>query len=177
DIAIDVSPEDANNPETDFTYLNSETTFMRFDLRNEPLNDVRVRKAFNHAIDRDVMIGTVVPEGSIKATQLPVPGILGHNAELEPYAYDPELARQLLDEARADGVQVDAPIRFIARSGNFAQVDEFAQAAAAMFQEVGLNVSLEMMERRDRKSTRLNSSHVKISYAVFCLKKKNKYHR
>src|SRR5690606_41332913 len=27
--------------------------------------------------------------------------------------------------------------------------------------------------RPDRKSTRLNSSHVKISYAVFCLKKKN----
>src|SRR5690606_39955044 len=27
--------------------------------------------------------------------------------------------------------------------------------------------------RRDRKSTRLNSSHVEISYAVFCLKKKN----
>src|SRR5436305_11517229 len=26
----------------------------------------------------------------------------------------------------------------------------------------------------DRKSTRLNSSHVRISYAVFCLKKKNK---
>src|SRR5690606_39773042 len=28
----------------------------------------------------------------------------------------------------------------------------------------------------DRKSTRLNSSHVKISYAVFCLKKKNSKH-
>src|SRR5699024_11304103 len=28
--------------------------------------------------------------------------------------------------------------------------------------------------RKDRKSTRLNSSHVSISYAVFCLKKKNK---
>src|SRR5690606_41532660 len=28
--------------------------------------------------------------------------------------------------------------------------------------------------RSDRKSTRLNSSHVKISYAVFCLKKKKK---
>src|SRR5690606_39564978 len=28
---------------------------------------------------------------------------------------------------------------------------------------------------RDRKSTRLNSSHVKISYAVFCLKKKKRY--
>src|SRR6266496_512916 len=29
--------------------------------------------------------------------------------------------------------------------------------------------------RQDRKSTRLNSSHVEISYAVFCLKKKNDY--
>src|SRR3712207_7211948 len=29
--------------------------------------------------------------------------------------------------------------------------------------------------RRDRKSTRLNSSHANISYAVFCLKKKTKY--
>src|SRR5690606_42135474 len=28
------------------------------------------------------------------------------------------------------------------------------------------------VDRADRKSTRLNSSHVKISYAVFCLKKK-----
>src|SRR6266496_4781632 len=30
--------------------------------------------------------------------------------------------------------------------------------------------------RQDRKSTRLNSSHVEISYAVFCLKKKKKKH-
>src|SRR5699024_11945221 len=30
-------------------------------------------------------------------------------------------------------------------------------------------------EGSDRKSTRLNSSHVSISYAVFCLKKKKKY--
>src|SRR5690606_42100819 len=29
-----------------------------------------------------------------------------------------------------------------------------------------------LIRRQDRKSTRLNSSHVKISYAVFCLKKK-----
>src|SRR5207249_10465907 len=31
-----------------------------------------------------------------------------------------------------------------------------------------------LWRRRDRKSTRLNSSHVSISYAVFCLKKKKK---
>src|SRR5215475_15618922 len=30
------------------------------------------------------------------------------------------------------------------------------------------------VQHQDRKSTRLNSSHVKISYAVFCLKKKKK---
>src|ERR1022692_4138541 len=33
-----------------------------------------------------------------------------------------------------------------------------------------------MLFRSDRKSTRLNSSHLVISYAVFCLKKKKKKH-
>src|SRR5690554_7263860 len=33
----------------------------------------------------------------------------------------------------------------------------------------------EVAPNQDRKSTRLNSSHVRISYAVFCLKKKKKY--
>src|SRR5690606_39830852 len=34
-------------------------------------------------------------------------------------------------------------------------------------------IYLDAVEGGDRKSTRLNSSHVKISYAVFCLNKKN----
>src|SRR3712207_7883307 len=33
------------------------------------------------------------------------------------------------------------------------------------------------VEQLDRKSTRLNSSHANISYAVFCLKKKNKQNK
>src|SRR5690554_7275433 len=38
--------------------------------------------------------------------------------------------------------------------------------------------TFELGSKADRKSTRLNSSHVRISYAVFCLKKKkkNKYY-
>src|SRR5690554_7743560 len=45
--------------------------------------------------------------------------------------------------------------------------------------DVNLSISVERTknkrtEKRDRKSTRLNSSHVRISYAVFCLKKKTK---
>src|SRR5690554_6981966 len=34
-------------------------------------------------------------------------------------------------------------------------------------------ISMVGVQMTDRKSTRLNSSHVRISYAVFCLKKKN----
>src|SRR5690349_23857412 len=37
---------------------------------------------------------------------------------------------------------------------------------------VDLEQAAEVHRQRDRKSTRLNSSHVEISYAVFCLKKK-----
>src|SRR5690606_40602675 len=37
----------------------------------------------------------------------------------------------------------------------------------------GIATLLQATAVSDRKSTRLNSSHVKISYAVFCLKKKN----
>src|SRR5690349_23252424 len=36
---------------------------------------------------------------------------------------------------------------------------------------------VQIYNNRDRKSTRLNSSHVEISYAVFCLKKKKRSYR
>src|SRR5690606_40931748 len=41
-------------------------------------------------------------------------------------------------------------------------------------QDKGRSIScpIALLDAKDRKSTRLNSSHVKISYAVFCLKKK-----
>src|SRR3712207_8320588 len=40
---------------------------------------------------------------------------------------------------------------------------------------VGIHANATMRGITDRKSTRLNSSHANISYAVFCLKKKNIY--
>src|SRR2546430_12931401 len=40
--------------------------------------------------------------------------------------------------------------------------------------ELGLEVQLGTHAAEDRKSTRLNSSHSQISYAVFCLKKKTR---
>src|SRR5690625_5390159 len=47
------------------------------------------------------------------------------------------------------------------------------QSAKLLSEEMILN-AFKGEKRLDRKSTRLNSSHVAISYAVFCLKKKNK---
>src|SRR3712207_6967778 len=49
------------------------------------------------------------------------------------------------------------------------------QAEAEFFAARGAAVTLgERPSRSDRKSTRLNSSHANISYAVFCLKKTKK---
>src|SRR3989442_2166677 len=47
-----------------------------------------------------------------------------------------------------------------------------AIAALLVLLPVSLALGIWSGIRRDRKSTRLNSSHVRISYAVFCLKKK-----
>src|SRR2546430_9613743 len=49
------------------------------------------------------------------------------------------------------------------------QIDGVVALERRTFQEAAIGVD------RDRKSTRLNSSHSQISYAVFCLKKKNKH--
>src|SRR5690606_41917088 len=46
------------------------------------------------------------------------------------------------------------------------------RAAAALALSRNLGAHRAVADLEDRKSTRLNSSHVKISYAVFCLKKK-----
>src|SRR5439155_19245037 len=54
-------------------------------------------------------------------------------------------------------------------AATFLRREEFAKAGRPE-----LLVFMDVHEDSDRKSTRLNSSHVAISYAVFCLKKKKK---
>src|SRR2546430_8545254 len=49
-----------------------------------------------------------------------------------------------------------------------------AQPAARSVDAASTRADLHLRHARDRKSTRLNSSHSQISYAVFCLKKKKK---
>src|SRR2546427_9604881 len=61
-------------------------------------------------------------------------------------------------------------------SGHLAQEDRQREVPRADADEHAAAVQLQLVgfTGRDRKSTRLNSSHSQISYAVFCLKKKNK---
>src|SRR2546429_2705844 len=58
------------------------------------------------------------------------------------------------------------------------EIDLFKTLIAAAARETHArdrdSASLRVIADQDRKSTRLNSSHGYISYAVFCLKKKNK---
>src|SRR5699024_11739322 len=46
--------------------------------------------------------------------------------------------------------------------------------ANGVYDQVPMYKLIKVINGEDRKSTRLNSSHVSISYAVFCLKKKNR---
>src|SRR5690606_7448709 len=82
---------------------------------------------------------------------------------------DSSLAYQ--GHARGIGIDEVLTINHFATGGMMPDVTLFLDVAP----EIGLKRIYKNNEReknRDRKSTRLNSSHVKISYAVFCLKKK-----
>src|SRR3712207_8715301 len=68
-----------------------------------------------------------------------------------------------------DEVAHDEPLELGQRAALHPGVDR-ADRRVLAHEEVALDAAVE-----DRKSTRLNSSHANISYAVFCLKKKNNY--
>jgi len=146
DIAPQITAEVADNPATDFSYLNSETVYLRIDGQDAPTSDIRVRQALNAAIDREAFIGTVLPEGTELAVAMVPPTTLGWNPDISPPAYDPELAKKLLAEAQADGVDTSLPIEIVARTENFPNVTEVAEAITQMLTEVGFKATLRMVE-------------------------------
>src|SRR5690606_40119902 len=73
--------------------------------------------------------------------------------------------------SRRHGV-LDQLQRFTAIRGADHSSSSFPQSASAFFRNTSRAAVSASAASLDRKSTRLNSSHVKISYAVFCLKKK-----
>jgi len=149
DLTPAIAVQDATNPDTDFAYLNSETTRMRIDMQIPPLDDIRVREALNRAIDWDGMGEALFGSQVIRANQLVPPGTVGFNTELQPWTYDPDRARQLIEEARADGVPVDAPITIIGRNGFFPNSSESLEAMQALWSEIGLNITIKELEAAD----------------------------
>lgn len=146
DLAFAIAPQDADNPETDKVYPNSETSMFRLSVDVPPLNDLRIRKAINLAIDREAFLGTVISEVAQRATQQIGPNVFGWNDKLEPWEYNPEEAMRLVEEARADGVPVDTELRLIGRPNMFPNSNELVEAVAEMLRSVGFKVSLETLE-------------------------------
>src|SRR3712207_6896436 len=75
----------------------------------------------------------------------------------------PELVRKAVARAREEGLMSAVG----AVRSKLEESVALGYSAAGVVERVGDEV-------RDRKSTRLNSSHANISYAVFCLKKKKR---
>ena len=146
DIAPTIAGQDATDPKMDFSYPNSETTHVRIDTLVPPTDDRRVREALNLAIDREAIQGSILDKNVQLATQLVAPSINGHNPRLKPYPYDPDRAMQLLAEAKADGVPVDKQIRMVGRLNIYPAASETMEAFLAMFQAIGLQVDLQMLE-------------------------------
>jgi peptide/nickel transport system substrate-binding protein len=146
DIAPTIALQDATDPSMDFSYPNSETVYMRLDTNMAPLDDLRVRQALNYAVDREAFVGTILAGGTLLATGMTPPSTIGYNHDLKPFPYDPEKAKALLEEAKGDGVPVDAEIVLIGRIANFANVQETMEALLAMWQDVGFNMKLQMVE-------------------------------
>jgi peptide/nickel transport system substrate-binding protein len=146
DIAPNIALQDATNLEMDFSYPNTETVFQRIEHAQAPLNDRRVREALSLAIDREAFVGSILANGTLLATGITPPSTLGYNKDLTPYPFDPDRARELLADAAADGVPIDTEITLIGRTNNFANVLETMEALLAMYQDVGFNMKLEMVE-------------------------------
>jgi peptide/nickel transport system substrate-binding protein len=73
--------------------------YVGFNQAIKPLEDVRVRQALAHAINRENVITTKYPEGSNVATQFQPPEVFGYADDVTKYEYDPEKAKSLLAAA------------------------------------------------------------------------------
>ena len=74
---------------------------------NPQLKDLKVRQALYHALNREQLVQSQLPEGATVATQFMPDTVGGYNSSIEPYAYDPDEAKRLLAEAGAEGMTLE----------------------------------------------------------------------
>lgn len=109
-----------------------------------PLADMRVRQAINYAVDKQVLLDSILQgHGTLVNSQLIGPESFGFNPDLEPYPYDLERARELLAEAGyPDGFE----ITFHFSEGRYPKDKEVSEAIAAQLAQVGIQANLEYLE-------------------------------
>lgn len=116
----------------------------------KPFDDVRVRKAFQMAVNRQVLLDKLYyGKGQLISTIMP-PGLAGYNPDAPKIAYDLEKAKELLKEAGyADGF--DMVITQVTDNPSSLRVNEAVQA---MLKEVGIRAEIKQMDRATWFATR-----------------------
>lgn len=121
---------------------------LRFDTSVEPLDDAKVRQAINYAIDRDALIEEILKGYGVPIATFQSELSFGYNPDLKPYPYDPEKAKQLLEEAGVEeGTTIDVVI-----PGNDGNFKEITQAVAFYLDQVGIILNIQTAD-----GTTLNS--------------------
>ncbi len=117
------------------------------------MTDLRVRQAVNYAIDRkaiaDKVFGghAILPNG-----QYDTPGMAGLNPNLKDYPYDPDKAKQLLQEAGAIGKTV----RIRTNNTEWPKADEMTDAVAGYLTAVGLKPEVTAVDYATWQKTQQN---------------------
>jgi peptide/nickel transport system substrate-binding protein len=110
--------------------------------KDSPLKDVRVRRALNHAVNKDEIVATILAGAAPVATQTAPRNAFGFDPELPAYAYDPALAKKLLAEAGvANGFSMVAEIY----AGNSSFAPLVYQKVAADLAKVGVSLDVRMV--------------------------------
>ena len=116
------------------------TIYIQDNITKPGLDDVRVRQALWYAIDRQLLVDTILlGQGKVSDTVLN-PSVFGY-LDAQLYDYDPDKARALLKEAgHANDLSFELLIQ-----GNY-QIPAMAQAIQAMWADVGVSVNITQRE-------------------------------
>ncbi|HET8521746.1 MAG TPA: ABC transporter substrate-binding protein [Thermomicrobiales bacterium] len=122
-----------------------ETIFLRLDTNNVAMKDIRIRQAIAFSVDKQAVADQLFGGGE-PASQIVGPSATGYNPDLKPYPYDMDQAKKLVQEAKADGIPVDAPLHVVTRKGIYLRNDEFAEYVASQLREAGLNADSQVID-------------------------------